>query len=125
MTPLTATPRGVRFETDGAVGRIVLARPEAANAFDLPAARALGDAVGQAEATTVRAVSLTAEGPRFCAGGDVASFVASGDRAKYLLTLATAPPLRPSAPKRTATSKRPHHDLAHRGRARDRAPGRP
>jgi len=89
MTLLPGEPRGVRFETDGAVGRIVLARPEAANSFDLPAARALGDAIGQTEATTVRAVSLTAEGPRFCAGGDVASFVAADDRAKYLLTLAT------------------------------------
>ncbi len=89
VTPPTGEPRGVRFETDGAVGRIVLERPEAANSFDLPAARAFGAAVAQAEATTVRAVSLTARGPRFCAGGDVASFAAADDRARYLRTLAT------------------------------------
>ena len=79
----------MHFETDGAVGRIVLERPEAANSIDLPAARALGAAVAQAEAETIRAVSLTARGPRFCAGGDVASFAAADDRATYLLTLAT------------------------------------
>ena len=79
----------MRFETDGAVGRIVLERPEAANSFDLPAARAFGAAVAQAEATTIRAVSLTARGPRFCAGGDVASFAAADDRGRYLHTLAT------------------------------------
>jgi 2-(1,2-epoxy-1,2-dihydrophenyl)acetyl-CoA isomerase len=89
VTPLMEEPRGVGFEMDGAVGRIVLERPQAANSFDLPAARAFGAAVEQAEATTVRAVSLTARGPRFCAGGDVASFVAADDRARYLRTLAT------------------------------------
>ena len=82
-------PRGVRFETDGAVGRIVLERPEAANSFDLPAARAFGAAVDEAEAATVRAVSLTAMGPRFCAGGDVASFAAADGPATYVRTLAT------------------------------------
>ncbi len=79
----------MRFETDGAVGRIVLDRPEAANSFDLPAARAFGAAVDLAEAATVRAVSLTAAGTRFCAGGDVASFAASDGPAMYVRTLAT------------------------------------
>ncbi len=82
-------PRGVRFEQDGAVGRIVLERPEAANAFDLSAAHAFGAAVTEAEGTTVRAVTLTGEGKRFCAGGDVASFVAASDGASYLHALAT------------------------------------
>lgn len=81
--------RGVRFERNGGVGRIVLARPEAANAFDLPAARAFGEAVTNAEDDTVRAVALTAEGKRFCGGGDVASFVAAGDPSEYIEELAT------------------------------------
>jgi len=81
--------RGVRFEQDGSVGRIVLARPEAANAFDLPAARAFGEAVSQAETPTVRAITITAEGKRFCAGGDVASFVSATDPASYVARLAT------------------------------------
>ena len=82
-------PRGVRFELDGAVGRIVLDRPENANVFDLPAARALAAAVTQAEQRAVRAVAITGEGKRFCAGGDAASFVAADDRPSYLQTLAT------------------------------------
>jgi 2-(1,2-epoxy-1,2-dihydrophenyl)acetyl-CoA isomerase len=81
--------RGVRFERDGSIGRIVLSRPEAANAFDLSATRALGEAVSQADVPAVRAVAITAEGKRFCGGGDVASFVASADPASYVRTLAT------------------------------------
>lgn len=80
--------RGVRYEADGAVGHIVLDRPEAANAMDLPAARALGDAVHAANDASIRAVLLTGEGKRFCAGGDVASFVAAPDRSTYLRELA-------------------------------------
>jgi 2-(1,2-epoxy-1,2-dihydrophenyl)acetyl-CoA isomerase len=83
------TPLGVRFEQEGAVGRIVLARPESANAFDLEAAQALGEAVTQAEAAAVKAVTVTAEGRRFCGGGDVASFVAAEDSASYVEELAT------------------------------------
>ena len=82
-------PRGVRYEPVGAVGRIVLERPDASNALDLPAARAFGEAVSQAESTTVRAVTLTGDGKRFCAGGDVASFVTADDRTAYLHELAT------------------------------------
>lgn len=80
--------RGVRYDADGAVGHIVLDRPEAANAMDLPAARALGDAVHAANDASIRAVLLTGEGKRFCAGGDAASFVAAPDRATYLRELA-------------------------------------
>jgi 2-(1,2-epoxy-1,2-dihydrophenyl)acetyl-CoA isomerase len=36
----------------------------------------------------VRAITLTAEGKRFCAGGDVSSFVAADDAPAYLLQLA-------------------------------------
>lgn len=82
-------PRGVRFDRAGAIGRIVLARPEAANSFDLPAARALSAAVDAASAAGVRVITLTGEGSRFCAGGDVSSFVAAPDRATYLHELAT------------------------------------
>lgn len=83
-------PRGVGFELDGAVGRIVLDRPQASNSFDLPAAEALGLAVTAAEDAAVRVVTLTGEGARFCAGGDVASFVGAPDGPSYLLGLASA-----------------------------------
>ncbi|CUR55637.1 Enoyl-CoA hydratase (fragment) [metagenome] len=82
-------PRGVRFERAGDIGKIVLARPEAANSLDLPAARALAAAIDTAAATDVRVITLTGEGTRFCAGGDVASFVAADDRADYLHQLAS------------------------------------
>ncbi len=81
--------RGVRFERHGAVGKIVLERPEVANAFDLPAALSLGAAVTEAAATEVRAVTLTGEGKRFCAGGDVSSFLAADDPGSYLHELVT------------------------------------
>ena len=81
---------GVRFETDAAVGRITLDRPEASNSFDLPAARAFGSAVAAADIDEVRAVLLTGEGKRFCAGGDVWSVLAADDGTPgYLLQLAT------------------------------------
>lgn len=84
-------PRGVRVEEDGAVLRIVLSRPEASNAFDIPATLALREAIDRADDDRYAAVLVTADGPRFCAGGDVASFAAApeGERSAYLLELAT------------------------------------
>jgi 2-(1,2-epoxy-1,2-dihydrophenyl)acetyl-CoA isomerase len=79
---------GVRFEREGDVGRIVLQRPEASNALDLPTAQAFAAAVDAARADDVRAVLLAGDGKRFCAGGDVASFVAADDGQAYLLELA-------------------------------------
>lgn len=86
--------RGVRYERSGQVARIILERPDASNAFDLPATWALRDAIDAAAADAARddiaAVLLTGEGPRFCAGGDVRSFVAADDQPAYLRELATA-----------------------------------
>jgi 2-(1,2-epoxy-1,2-dihydrophenyl)acetyl-CoA isomerase len=81
--------RGVHDEAAGPVGRITLSRPESANAMDLPAARAFGEAVSRAAEPSVRSVLLTGDGRRFCAGGDVSSFLHAEDRAGYLLQLAT------------------------------------
>lgn len=84
-------PRGVRTEVDGSVLRIVLDRPEAANAFDIPATLALREALDRAEDEQVAAVLLTGAGARFCAGGDLASFADAPERERsaYLLELAT------------------------------------
>lgn len=87
--PDAVQPRGVRFEQDGAVGRIVLDRPAASNSVDLPAAHAFGAAVTAAEADDIRSVLVTGEGKRFCAGGDVSSFLAADEPQAYLLELAT------------------------------------
>jgi 2-(1,2-epoxy-1,2-dihydrophenyl)acetyl-CoA isomerase len=63
------------------VARLHLNRPDVSNSIDLAAAHALDDAVQSVAASTeVRSVLVTAEGPRFCAGGDVRSMVASSTR---------------------------------------------
>ncbi|MCL3820345.1 enoyl-CoA hydratase/isomerase family protein [Aeromicrobium wangtongii] len=70
------------------IGRIVLSRPEQSNSFDLPTAQDLALAVEAVSADEVRAITLTAEGKRFCAGGDVTSFLGSDDPGAYLFELA-------------------------------------
>ncbi len=78
----------VTHEIVDGVGRIVLTRPDQSNSFDLPAAHDMARAVDAVAADEVLAVTLTAEGKRFCAGGDVTSFLASDDPSGYLLELA-------------------------------------
>ncbi|MFJ8819562.1 enoyl-CoA hydratase/isomerase family protein [Amycolatopsis thermoflava] len=79
----------VRWELSGGVGRITLDRPDVSNAVDLPTAQALAKAVTAAEADDVRVVLLTGAGARFCAGGDVRSFLAAEKPSTYLHELAT------------------------------------
>jgi len=78
----------VTHEIVDGIGRLVLARPAQSNSFDLPAAQDMALAVDAVSVDEVRAITLTAEGKRFCAGGDVTSFLASDDPAAYLLELA-------------------------------------
>ena len=71
------------------VAPLELNRPHAANAFDLETARELATAVDAAAADAdVRALLVTGAGPQFCAGGDVASFVAASDPPAYVEQLA-------------------------------------
>ncbi|MEU3984034.1 enoyl-CoA hydratase/isomerase family protein [Streptomyces sp. NPDC026672] len=84
------TEQHVTYTADGPVAHLRLARPGMSNAFDLNAARDLGKAVGDAASEAIRAVLVTGDGTRFCAGGDVASMAAAGDRASYVRELATA-----------------------------------
>lgn len=68
----------VSYAVADGVAHIELNRPEVSNAVDLPTAHALDGAIAKAGADdSVRAVLLTGAGKRFCAGGDVASMVAS------------------------------------------------
>jgi 2-(1,2-epoxy-1,2-dihydrophenyl)acetyl-CoA isomerase len=78
----------VTHEIVDGVGRIVLNRPEQSNSFDLPAAHDFVRAVEAVSSDDVHAITLTANGKRFCAGGDVTSFLAADDEAAYLLELA-------------------------------------
>jgi 2-(1,2-epoxy-1,2-dihydrophenyl)acetyl-CoA isomerase len=84
----------VTYAVRDRVAHIEIDRPEASNAFDLPTAQAFDDAVDRAAADAVvgeiGAVLVTGAGPRFCAGGDVQSFVAADDRPAYLEELAIA-----------------------------------
>lgn len=62
----------IRVESDGAVARITLARPEQKNALDRDTAAELLQAfTSAAQHTGTRAVLLTADGPDFCAGADL------------------------------------------------------
>ncbi|MET1062902.1 MAG: enoyl-CoA hydratase/isomerase family protein [Aeromicrobium sp.] len=70
------------------IGRIVLTRPDQSNSFDLPAAQDMAAAVEAVSGDEVLAITLTAEGKRFCAGGDVTSFAAADEPSEYLLELA-------------------------------------
>ena len=62
----------IRLLRDGAIGRIVLARPEKKNALDRQAAEELFAALAQLEGdATIRAIHLAAHGDDFCAGADL------------------------------------------------------
>ena len=62
----------VRLFRDGAIGRVVLARPEKKNALDRQAADELFAALAQLEGdATIRAIHLSAEGDDFCVGADL------------------------------------------------------
>jgi len=75
---------------DGAIARITLDRPPA-NALDLTMARELAEvALVCDEDPEVRVVVLTGRGKAFCAGGDLASFGAAGERVPTLLKELTA-----------------------------------
>jgi 2-(1,2-epoxy-1,2-dihydrophenyl)acetyl-CoA isomerase len=79
------------FEREGAVARVTLNRPGAANAIDLSLARELLlTAIACDEDDSIRCVLLTGTGRFFCAGGDVRSFVAAGASIAPLLKEMTA-----------------------------------
>jgi len=75
-----------RLDLRSGVAEITFARPEGANAIDLVCSQELAElALFCDQSPDVRAVLLRAEGPMFCAGGDVRSFHAAGDDLPALL----------------------------------------
>jgi len=70
---------GIGWGLDGGIGRIVLQRPERANAIGVASSRALVRAIDEVLAAGPRAILLTGEGRVFCAGGDIEEFVAAGE----------------------------------------------
>jgi 2-(1,2-epoxy-1,2-dihydrophenyl)acetyl-CoA isomerase len=69
------------IERVGAVAKITLNRPDAANALDLELGRALFDAATEVDQdASIRCVVLTGAGKMFCAGGDIGTMASSGDK---------------------------------------------
>jgi 2-(1,2-epoxy-1,2-dihydrophenyl)acetyl-CoA isomerase len=79
----------IRLSVADGVATVELNRPEAANALDLPLAERLGTVVDRLGGEDVRAVLVIGAGKRFCAGGDVPSFLASDDPPAYVEELAS------------------------------------
>lgn len=64
----------IRYQADGAIARVTLARPDKRNALDAPTVRELKEAIARAEAdTAVRVLLLRGDGRDFCAGADLAA----------------------------------------------------
>jgi len=69
----------VRIDDDGAVRVLTLSRPEKKNAFDIPQAAGLWEAIETAgRDDAVRAIVVTAEGDYFSGGADVNLFLNMG-----------------------------------------------
>lgn len=72
MTRPPSSPHGLRIERDGAVARLILARPTLHNAFDDALVVALTDALRALDRDeAVRVVVLAGDGPSFSAGADL------------------------------------------------------
>ena len=67
------------------IGTITLNSPEQANSIGHEGAVELAEAINQVTSAPVRAVLLTANGDRFCAGGNIAEFVAKRDNLEGLI----------------------------------------
>lgn len=77
--------RAVLWRVEDDVGTITLDLPASGNAIGHEGAVELADAIDQVTSRPVRAVLLTARGDRFCAGGDIAEFVARPDDLEPLI----------------------------------------
>jgi 2-(1,2-epoxy-1,2-dihydrophenyl)acetyl-CoA isomerase len=78
----------ILFAVEDGVAHLRLNRPDVANALDLPAAQELRRAVDRCDSEDVHVILVTGEGKRFCAGGDVRSFLAQEDPSAHLYELA-------------------------------------
>ena len=81
---MSAAP--ILFERDGAIARLTINRPDAANALDMPTGRALVEAAIECDTNPdIRCVTLTGAGRMFCAGGDIGAMAQAGDKVGALV----------------------------------------
>lgn len=76
----------LQFDVNANIARITLNRPDAANALNLDMSKELMQvALECSETPSIRAVIITGNGRMFCAGGDLKSFAAQGEKLAYHL----------------------------------------
>lgn len=83
----------VRLEVYDSVAHLTLARPQSGNAIDLQMACALDDAANRLASGTIpefKAILLSAEGDRFCVGGDLKEFAQASDLQQHIQRVVTA-----------------------------------
>ncbi len=81
------TYKNFRYQVQDRIARITIDRPAAYNALDLESVKEWWDIVNRCSSDRqVRAVVVTGSGSKaFCAGGDVGSFVSTGDSVDLLI----------------------------------------
>jgi methylglutaconyl-CoA hydratase len=65
--------KNIRVSVEGAIGRIILARPEKRNALDRATADELAEALFALSQSTVRVIAIEGAGVDFCAGADLSA----------------------------------------------------
>jgi 2-(1,2-epoxy-1,2-dihydrophenyl)acetyl-CoA isomerase len=74
----------IKFEQAGAITRITLNRPDAANGMNDTMTRELADAARRCDTEATKVVLITGSGRFFCAGGDLKSFASAPSRGRYI-----------------------------------------
>ena len=74
----------IKFEQAGAIARITLNRPDAANGMNDTMTRELADAARRCDTEATKVVVLTGSGRFFCAGGDLKSFASAPSRGRFI-----------------------------------------
>ncbi|QUR67725.1 enoyl-CoA hydratase/isomerase family protein [Mycobacterium spongiae] len=80
--------QNIIVERSGAVARITLNRPDAANGINHVMVAELADAARQCDNDATKVVVLTGSGRFFCAGGDLKAFASAPGRGDYIKGLA-------------------------------------
>ncbi len=80
----------INFAQSGAITRITLNRPDAANGMNDTMTQELADAASRCDTESTKVVVLTGTGRFFCAGGDLKSFASVDSRGRHIKAVADA-----------------------------------